>query len=120
MLTQVPAEAPYVFASIEPLSEPVRARALLQLEVELGQLVDRAQHMSADQIIARTKAADRAMLAPWIRAGVAVARELNAKDMANVASQLGLATSGRFVLIWSSSPNEAPSEMPFSSVPVRR
>ena len=98
VLTQVPAEAPYVFASIEPLSEPVRARALLQLEVELGQLVDRAQHMSADQIVARTKAADRAMLAPWIRAGVAVARELNAKDMANVASQLGLATSGRFVL----------------------
>ena len=98
LLTQVPAESPYVFASIAPLSEAVRARAFLSVEVELGQLVDRAQHMSADQIIARVKAPDRAALAPWIRAGVAVAHELNAKDMANLPSQLGLAASGRFVL----------------------
>jgi uncharacterized protein (DUF1810 family) len=95
ILAQVPADTPYLFASLEPLSENLRQRIYAQFNRELVTLIERAQHISAEQVLEHTK--DRS-LEPWIRAGLAIARELDAKDAVHWDRQLGFDARAQIAL----------------------
>lgn len=89
ILGYVPADSPYLFASLEPVNENIRRQMLRGLDqwiAELWRLVD------------TMRSANRATLEPWMRAGLALADELRRKDVANWWRELGFAPSGRFVL----------------------
>lgn len=86
LLAQVPADSPYVFALLTPLSEKVRARMFGGFEQQVAELWKTA------------KPGGGADLEPWIRAALALTNELRGKDMKNWWRELGFDPSGRFVL----------------------
>src|SRR4051812_24008083 len=86
LLAQVPADSPYVFALLTPLSEKIRTRMAGSFEQQIAELWKTA------------KPAGGADLEPWIRAALALTNELRGKDMKNWWRELGFDPSGRFVL----------------------
>lgn len=89
MLAHVPAETPYLFASLEPVSEQVRRRLGRPLDREVVKLM-----AMADELRKR----DRSTLEPVERAGLALADELRGKDVTQWWHDLGFTPGARFVL----------------------
>jgi hypothetical protein len=89
ILSHVPAESPYVLASLEPVSERIRERMWLSTMSHEGRL---------REAIELARAADPAALEPWMRAVLAITAELRGKSMTSWWTDLGFAPSGRFVV----------------------
>jgi hypothetical protein len=89
ILAHVPADSPYLVASLEPLSEKTRQRMLHGLDQRVAELLRLADD---------ARGADPSTLQPWMRAGLALADELRGKPATNWWRELGFAPSGRFAL----------------------
>jgi hypothetical protein len=89
ILAQVPADSPYVFATLQPIDEKLRRRLLGTLNQNLAELLKTA---------AQVQASDRAGKEPFVRAMLAVADELRGKDLNNWWRELGFDPNGRFAL----------------------
>lgn len=87
ILAEVPADAPYAVALLEPMNDALRRRMMHNLDAQL------AQSMKA-----LDKLRDRGKLEPWMRAMLALADELRGKGAAAWFDQLGIDPHGRFVL----------------------
>jgi hypothetical protein len=88
ILANVPAETPYLFASLEPVSESIRQRMRQSDASHDGQLRNAMR---------RLREMDPGGREPWMRAALSIAGELRGKDMENWSTELGFAPSGRFV-----------------------
>lgn len=88
ILTHVPANTPYVFAALEPISDQLRQRMMRGFDHSLAEMLRRL-----DQL--RGSAADTS---PWVRAAIAVADELRGKDPTSWAKTFGFDPSGQFAL----------------------
>src|SRR4051812_9235336 len=88
ILAEVPADAPYVIALLEPMNDALRQRMMRNLDAQL-----------AHSMKALDKLRDgRDKLEPWMRAVLALADELRAKGTAAWFDQLGIDPRGRFVV----------------------
>jgi hypothetical protein len=88
ILAEVPADAPYLIALLEPMNDALRQRMMHNLDAQLAQSM---------------KALDKlrdggGKLEPWMRAVLALADELRAKGSAAWLDQLGIDPRGRFVV----------------------
>jgi hypothetical protein len=88
ILAEVPADAPYLIALLEPMNDALRQRMMHNLDAQLAQSM---------------KALDKlrdggGKPEPWMRAMLALADELRAKGAAAWLDQLGIDPRGRFVL----------------------
>jgi hypothetical protein len=89
ILAQVPADSPYVFASLRPIDEKIRRRMLGTFNHSIGELL---------KTVGALEARERAELPAWARAGLALAEELRGKDLINWWRELGFDPDGRVVL----------------------
>ena len=89
ILAQVPADSPYVIATLQPIDEKLRRRLLGTFNHSLVELLETS---------AQVKAADRAGMAPFARAMLALADELRGRDLNNWWRELGFDPNGRFAL----------------------
>jgi hypothetical protein len=89
ILAEVPADAPYVIALLEPMNDALRRRMMQNLDSQL------AQSMKA---LDKLGDADRSKLEPWMRAVLALAGEIRSKGAAAWFDQLGIDPRGRFVI----------------------
>jgi hypothetical protein len=89
ILAEVPADAPYVAALLEPMNDALRRRMMRNLDTQLAQ----SPSMKAlDKLRADPK------LEPWMRAMLALVDELRSKGTAAWFDQLGIDPRGRFVI----------------------
>src|SRR5215475_7977906 len=89
ILAEVPADAPYVFALLEPMNDALRRRMMRNFDAQLAQL---------PAMKALDKLRSDGKLEPWMRAVVALVDELRAKGAAAWFDQLGIDPHGRFVV----------------------
>lgn len=88
ILAEVPADAPYLVALLEPMNDALRRRMMGNLDAQI------AQSMKAlDKLRDET-----GKLEPWMRAVRALAGELRGKGAAAWFDQLGIDPRGRFVV----------------------
>jgi len=87
ILTHVPADSPYLVASLEPISDQLRARMLHGFEKRIVQLRKTLEDLRG-----------KPELAPWVRAGLALLDEVKGTDATTVWRSLGLDPKGRFAL----------------------
>jgi hypothetical protein len=88
ILSHVPAESPYLLASLDPLSE--RVRGLMWADSEYLVRVRSA--------LETVRSTDPDKRQPWMRAVLAIAEELRGKEDGSWWRHLGFAPSGRFVV----------------------
>jgi hypothetical protein len=88
ILAEVPADAPYVIALLEPMSDALRQRMMRNLDAQLAQSMKALDKLRDG----------REKLEPWMRAVLALTDELRAKGAAAWVDQLGIDPRGRFVL----------------------
>jgi len=88
ILAEVPADAPYLVALLEPVNDALRRRMLHSLDTQLAQS---AAMKELDELRADPSK-------PWMRAVLALVDELRAKGAAAWLDQLGIDPHGRFVL----------------------
>lgn len=89
ILAQVPADSPYVFATLQPIDEKLRHRLFSGVHHSLAALLETG---------AQVKPSERAGLEPLARAGLALGDELRGKDLEHWWRELGFDPSGRFAL----------------------
>ena len=89
ILAQVPADSPYVFATLQPLEDKLRRRLFATASKSIAEMVKATDAMAP---------ADRANLDPAVRAILSLADELRGKDLANWWRELGFDPNGRFAL----------------------
>jgi hypothetical protein len=89
ILAEVPADAPYVFALLEPMNDALRRRMMHDFDVELAQSPAMKE---LDKLRSDKK------LEPWMRAMLSLIDELRRKGTAAWFDQLGIDPHGRFVL----------------------
>src|SRR5690348_12081789 len=88
ILTNVPADSPYVIATLEPLSDSMRKRMMRGLDRQFSELM---------RVIDRARA-EAETLEPWMRALLALLDELRGKGVENWEQALGFDPRGRFAL----------------------
>jgi len=89
ILAQVPADSPYVFATLQPLEDKLRRRMFGAASRSLDELVKTTSGLTPDE---------RANLGPAMRAVLALAEDLRGKDLTTWWRELGFDPSGRFVV----------------------
>ncbi|TMQ08444.1 MAG: hypothetical protein E6J90_14705 [Deltaproteobacteria bacterium] len=89
ILSHVPADTPYLFAVLEPMSEALRRRTMQGFD---QRFVDALRKLD------QTSGMGRDNPAPWIRVVMALADEVKGKDPDKWGEQLGFDPRGRFVL----------------------
>lgn len=85
ILAEVPADAPYLLALLEPMNDALRRRMMHNLDAQLAQSMQ-----------ALDKLGDASE--PWVRAMRALVAELRGKGAAAWYDQLGIDPHGRFVV----------------------
>lgn len=88
ILSNVPADSPYLIASLEPLSDAMRQRMMRGFDKQFSDLM---------RVIDRSRA-EATTLEPWMRAMLALMDELRGKGIANWEQALGFDPKGRFAL----------------------
>ncbi|HEX8108181.1 MAG TPA: hypothetical protein VF516_10665 [Kofleriaceae bacterium] len=88
ILAEVPADAPYLIALLEPMNDALRRRMMHNLDAQLAQSMKALDKLRADP----------GKLEPWMRAVLTLADELRAKGTAAWFDQLGIDPRGRFVI----------------------
>lgn len=89
LLAHVPADSPYVVASLAQVNEATRRRVMAGLETRMRKGLAQLQ---------TTMGIEAGKMAPWLRALGAVADELKGKDPVTWSRELGFDPEGRFVL----------------------
>jgi hypothetical protein len=89
ILANVPAETPYLFASLEPTSEQLRRRMSRPFDHAIVKLMAMADGL---------RDRDRSTLDPGQRAGLALADELRGKDVTHWWRDLGFTPDARFAV----------------------
>jgi hypothetical protein len=89
IMSHVPAESPYLFAVLEPISDAQRRRMMQGLDQRLGKSM---------KVLDELRGKDGEKLAPWQRAIAAFAAEVRGKDAASWFDHFGLDPRGRFAL----------------------
>jgi hypothetical protein len=88
ILAEVPADAPYLVALLEPMGDALRRRMMSNLDAQLGQSLK-----ALDKLRDET-----GKLEPWMRAVRALTDELRGKGASGALEQLGIDPRGRFVI----------------------
>jgi hypothetical protein len=88
ILSHVPADSPYVFASLEAVSEALRTRLTRGMDARIAELVAKLEQLRGNT----------GEFAPLIRAGLAVRDELRGVPAANWSRALGFDPAGQFAL----------------------
>jgi len=89
ILAHVPADTPYLFASLDAIPQVWRDRMYATLDDKLRALTKELEPL---------RGADRTALDPWMRALLAVLDELRGKDVTRWATELGFDRNGRFLV----------------------
>jgi hypothetical protein len=89
ILANVPADSPYVIASLDVVSEATRRRFMSGRDRQLVDALSGAARLDGDE---------RKAFAPWVRAARALRDEVRGKDMASWGKEIGFDPDGRFVL----------------------
>src|SRR5262245_61263780 len=88
ILTEVPADAPYLLALLEPMNDALRRRMLQDFDTQIAQSMKALDKLRDDS----------GKLEPWMRAVRLLADELRGKGASAWFDQLGIDPKGRFVL----------------------
>lgn len=89
ILAEVPADAPYVFALLEPMNDALRRRLMQSFDQQLA-------HGLKD--LDKLGEGDHAKLEPWMRAVLAIVGDIRAKGAAAWFNELGIDPHGRSVV----------------------
>ena|GEM_PF-5068950 len=89
ILAQVPADSPYVIATLQPIDERLRRRLLGGVNHSLAEALKTGTQVPASE---------RADLAPMTRALLALGDELRGKNLDNWWRELGFDPNGRFAM----------------------
>jgi hypothetical protein len=88
ILAHIPANTPYVFAALEPISDQLRQRMMTGFEHSAREVFRKLDELRGST----------SETAPWLRAALAVASELRGKDPTSWAKLYGFDPSGQFAL----------------------
>jgi hypothetical protein len=88
ILAEVPADAPYLLALLEPMNDALRRRMLHDFDAQIAQSLKTLDKLRDD----------RGKLEPWMRAVRVLADELRGKGASAWFDQLGIDPKGRFVV----------------------
>lgn len=88
ILAEVPADAPYLIALLEPMNDALRRRMLQDFDAQLAQSMKALDKLRGDS----------GKLEPWMRAVRLLADELRGKGASAWFDQLGIDPKGRFVI----------------------
>ncbi|HEX3758208.1 MAG TPA: hypothetical protein VHW23_05860 [Kofleriaceae bacterium] len=89
ILAEVPADAPYLFALLEPMNDAVRRRLMQNFDRQIAQGM---------KDLEKLRDGDPAKIEPWMRAVLAILGDMRNKGMANWFDELGIDPHGRSVL----------------------
>ena len=89
LLGHVPADSPYLFASLEPANDKIRQRMFAGYQQQATELMRKFE---------RARDVDRATLEPWMRAVFAIGDELRGKDPSTWAETFGFDSKARFAI----------------------
>ncbi len=88
ILAEVPADAPYAIALLEPMNDALRRRMMSNLDAQLAQSMKALDKLRDES----------GKVEPWMRAVRALADELRGKGASGAFEQLGIDPRGRFVI----------------------
>jgi hypothetical protein len=89
ILAEVPADAPYVFALLEPMSDALRQRMIQSFDHQIAQ---------AMKELDKLREGDPAKLQPWMRAAIAILGDLHTKGAQAWVDDFGIDPRGRSVV----------------------
>lgn len=89
LLAHVPADSPYLIASLTPVNQATRRRLMSGMEAQLRKAVAQLQ---------TTLGLSAGTLSPWMKAAGVLAEEVHGKEPVLWAQELGFDPDGRFVI----------------------